>query len=110
MTLDFELSHTPVLGRVVDFVKGTKDVPKGGEGSLIYVEASRDNDAQSESEAEAVRDALKRVPPHEVGHQFGLRGDGLASQGIMSVQKGSSHMFVEEHLNMLRWRVNSPGQ
>ena len=105
-----EGGDTPGMGRVVDFVKGTKDVPKGGEGSLIYVEASRDNDAQSESEAEAVRDALKRVPPHEVGRQFGLRGDGPASQGIMSVQERSSHKFVEEHLNMLRWQVNSPGQ
>jgi hypothetical protein len=55
-------------------------------------------------------DILIRVLPHEIGHQFGLRGDSLgAVWGIMnSIPEPLS--FHPEHINMLRWRVKSPGQ
>jgi hypothetical protein len=44
---------------------------------------------------------------HEVGHQFGLAGD-VAGYHIMSTYEVLD--FVDTHLNVLRWRVKSPGQ
>lgn len=66
-------------------------------------------------------DNYRVVAPHEVGHQFGLSGDtsplsGEVVYGIMSYGKGVVTVnppylkFVPAHLNMLRWRVKSPGQ
>ncbi len=43
-----------------------------------------------------------------LGHQLGLFGDALVgNQGIMN---GRSFEFIPAHINMLRWRVKSPGQ
>jgi len=53
--------------------------------------------------------------PHELGHQFGIDGhakkkpQGTDHYGIMSPNR-ESYEFVDEHLNILRWRVTSPGQ
>ena len=91
---------------VVDDVTNSSGVPQGGQGSHVYVEASRDGDL-----AFMLGDDLKvRTAPHEVGHQFGLKGDALGF-GLMS-QSGSGEplSLVDRHLNILRWRVKSPGQ
>lgn len=101
---DLEGSPDPnwVLGvaftpEAADSVSQFVNYPRGGEGSLIYLETIRDEGAP-------LLDA--RVPPHEVGHQFGLKGD-RPGFGIMSV---ATSAFVETHLNVLRWRVKSPGR
>ena len=103
-TEDTEGGITTFTGKAVDAVTNDDDVPPGGEGSLVYLEASRDGDLQTGN------DFLQRVAPHEIGHQFGIKGDGPAVQGLMSIKLGSALTFSEAHLNVLRWRVNSPGQ
>jgi hypothetical protein len=96
---------TTVIGST-DLVTSAAGVPQGGQGSLIFIEASRDGDLTYN----LGNDFQVRTPPHEVGHQFGLQGDA-AGFGIMS-QTGSGEplSFVDSHLNILRWRVKSPGQ
>jgi hypothetical protein len=96
---------TTALG-TTDDVTSSAGVPQGGEGSLVYVESSRDGDLNL-----MLGDDFKvRTAPHEVGHQLGLSGDAPAL-GIMSTSgSGEPLRFVDRHLNVLRWRVKSPGQ
>jgi hypothetical protein len=71
-------------------------VPRGGQGSFVFLEAARDVDRRA------------RPAPHEIGHQFGLKGDDKRTDfGIMNTT--GSLAFVPKHLNVLRWRVKSPG-
>jgi hypothetical protein len=54
------------------------------------------------------------VPVHELGHQFGLKGDnedgsGPNYFGVMGYS-GNSYSFVERHINLMRLRVKSPGE
>lgn len=44
--------------------------------------------------------------PHEIGHQFGIRGD-TPGFGLMSYNNELT--FVDRHLNVIRWRRKSPG-
>lgn len=88
-------------GTTVSFATGhvatsAADVPRGGLGSLIYLEAMRDFGLLFPT----------ITAPHEVGHQMGL-ADAPTGFGIMSAE---SSAFVDPHLNILRWRVKSPGQ
>jgi hypothetical protein len=77
-------------------------VPQGGQGSLVFLETDRDADLT------LGRDFRIRTAPHEVGHQFGLLGDdSRRTFGIMNVTGALT--FVPRHLNVLRWRVKSPG-
>jgi hypothetical protein len=109
---DIDSSTEPATGGVTtvlastDTVTSSAGVPQGGEGSLVFMEASRDGDLTL-----GLGDDLKvRSAPHEVGHQFGLRGD-TSGFGVMS-QSGSGEPLrvVDQHLNLLRWRIKSPGQ
>ena len=80
------------------YIGGSGSVPRGSIGSLTFVEVLRDR-----------FDPLASVDTaaHELGHQFGLMGDGAGNQGIMN---GQSFEFIPAHINMLRWRVKSPGE
>src|SRR6185369_1190705 len=86
-------------------------VPKGSDGSIIFQETSRDlvryyNSVVSNREIAF----FKIVSAHELGHQFGLKGDNVNSllfqimdypnydSGINSPTIG----FNAEHLNILR--------
>lgn len=57
-------------------------------------------------------DTRVSTAPHELGHQFGLLGDGsplpagLDDWGIMD---GVSFNFVPQHIRVLRFRAYSPG-
>jgi hypothetical protein len=112
LTMDIDPGTEPALGGAttqvgsVDDVTGSAGVVIGGQGSLVFVEGSRDGDITI-----MIGDDFKlRTAPHEVGHQFGLRGDA-AGFGIMSQStSGEPLSFVDRHLNVLRWRVKSPGQ
>lgn len=96
------------LGGVsVDTVVDSSGVPRGGEGALVFIETMRDADRQ-----EGLGSVRNRVgtAPHEIGHQFGLQGDAR-NFGIMSSGGGIEPLvFIPEHLNVLRWRIKSPGQ
>jgi hypothetical protein len=50
--------------------------------------------------------------PHELGHQFGLAGDKPNPDfGIMSDEGvGTSLRFFYGHINIMRWRIKSPGE
>jgi len=78
------------------------NVPKGAEASIVFLETMRDGVRHG------FRNLIKGTVPHEIGHQFGLKGDDTGF-GIMS---GASPTltFVPRHINILRWRVHSPGQ
>ncbi len=82
-------------------------VPKGSEGSLVYVETIRDFDANVDRTIFPNPDFRTRSAPHEVGHQLGLAGD-KPNFGIMTGDE--TPKFVPSHINILRWRVKSPGQ
>lgn len=111
-TQDIDSSTEPAAGgattyfAAADTVTSSAGMPQGGEGSLVFIEGSRDGDLT----LRFGDDFKLRTAPHEVGHQFGLRGDA-AGLGVMS-QSGSGEplRFVDQHLNMLRWRIKSPGQ
>lgn len=95
-----------VLFGITNTASSRESVPRGGNGSIIFLEAIRDVLGTLLDDGQDV--------PHEVGHQFGLAGDtkvnsGGVDYGIMSY--GSSNLtFVPQHVNVLRWRVKSPGQ
>lgn len=87
-----------------DSITSVTEVPRGGNGSLIYLETAAD-DERSEA-----GDFPKRVVPHEVGHQFGLKGDNLGDSDFGIMNPEGLLRFCARHLNILRWRVHSPGQ
>jgi len=85
-----------------DDVSSSAGVPIGGDGSLVFIETMRDRVRFPGSILDTI------TAPHEVGHQFGLKGDA-AGFGIM-FNSSEPPVFVDRHLNVLRWRVKSPGQ
>lgn len=105
MDSDSELSSsllgaTPTLS--TSDTAGCGSVPQGGFGSLIY--------------QEVIRDAFANLPvsidsstaPHEIGHQFGLKGDASGWE-IMGPAPSGSSIFAPAHVNIIRCRVKSPG-
>lgn len=86
-----------------DSTTNSAGVPRGGDGTIIFQETSRDAD-----QADARGDENRRATaPHEVGHQFGLRGD---APGFHIMHAYEPLDFVPDHLNVIRWRIKSPGQ
>lgn len=81
---------------IVDTVTNSAGVPEGSQGSIIFLETMKD-----------VGGVRYDTAPHEIGHQFGLKGD-VPNLGIMSY--GTDTFFVPQHLNVFRWRIKSPGQ
>lgn len=81
------------------------DVRKGSIGSILYIEGMTDLDRTVGS---SVNNWKNRIPPHEFGHQFGLRGD-TAGWGIMT-PGGNSIVLDPSHVSVIRWRVWSPGE
>lgn len=92
---------TPSFGSA-DSIAPNGPVPIGGNASLIYLEVMRDIARQGS-------DFPKRVVPHEVGHQFGLKGDDLSVPEFGIMNTSGSLTFCPRHLNILRSRVRSPG-
>jgi hypothetical protein len=93
-----------------DTATGAFDVKPGSIGSIIYIESMRDWDISILSNPNpppGVPDFRTRTVPHEVGHQFGLRGDGPGF-GLMSVNE--TPQLVPAHINVIRWRLSSPGK
>jgi hypothetical protein len=100
------ITNSP-LTDVSDSTTSSGGVLRGGEGSLIYLEVIKDAFLNNPA---LNFDLDKRVVPHEVGHQFGLKGDTFSIfQGIMSTGF-APNFFNLDHLNILRWRVHSPGR
>lgn len=98
-----DLGRTPVFGSADTIPGDCTGVPRGGDGSVIYLESVRDlfyvNYRDKDDGA---------TVPHEVGHQFGLDGDETG-QGLMSSDPKEGQTFIGSHLHILRCRVKSPG-
>ncbi len=78
-----------------------REISLGAENSAYEIIARMD---------EEYAGFLKGVVPHEIGHQFGLKGDDN-DFGIMSTELTEKALsFVPEHLHILRCRTRSPGQ
>lgn len=85
-----------------DSVSGP-NVPIGAQASMAFLETMRDKDKVDGF------DWMIRTVPHEIGHQMALRGDDRDSLlGLMA--PSGALAFVPAHINVLRWRVKSPGQ
>lgn len=83
----------------VDNVTNEAQVPTGSQGSLIFIESTRDGNDTSNN-------LRLKAAPHKIGHQFGINGDD-ASPFLMGYSPGL--MFEDKHLNVIRWRRKSPG-
>lgn len=92
-----------------DDTNDSSGVKVGAAGSLFFVETSRDW-------GQLVPIALKYPVPHGLGHQLGLTGDNLNyAFGVMNDDTQDpggvqNPRFVPRHINILRWRVHSPGK
>ncbi len=102
-------SEKPLLGStdfrsntLVNEVLNACGVLRGANHSLLYLETIREY-ARLHGSARY----LARVAPHEVGHQFGLQGD---EPGFAIMSDHGDDAFDARHVNVLRWRVESPGQ
>ncbi len=86
--------------------------PTGGFGSIVFMEAAKEGPNLGLPE-----EVMNSTAAHEMGHQFGLAGHGgKGAFGIMSLPSGDnlsggrpSYEFVDDHLNILRSRVKTPG-
>jgi hypothetical protein len=91
--------------RTTDDVTSAADVPDGSRGSLVFLETISDADGWQPY------DFKIRTAPHEIGHQMGIDGDngGHPEFGLMNSDPFGGITFCPAHLNLLRWRVHSPG-
>jgi hypothetical protein len=89
--------------------------PAGGHGALVYMETCRDVDRVHDGFPNPYPNIwCVEVPVHELGHQFGLEGDtpnltGTEYFGVMGYSR-QTYSFVERHINLMRSRIQSPGQ
>lgn len=95
-----------------DIYDQTFGAPPGGIGAVIFLEGMRDRSLTPfRANEDLFTFARTRMAPHEVGHQLGLaHNEGLAgtSGGIMSYT--GTLYFTGNHVNLMRWRVKSPGE
>ena len=87
-------------------VTRSSEVRKGAIGAMVFIETMRDVDVSAGPQAYR---ATVKTAPHELGHQFGIKGDDDAGYCIMYVSNGCLE-FVTQHINIMRWRISSPGQ
>jgi hypothetical protein len=73
---------TPTLLTDGSATGGSVSIPSGSDGSLIFLETGRDFDLLFDE----ITPVRKTIVPHEIGHQFGLKGDDPQQRifGIMN--------------------------
>ncbi|QYO62907.1 hypothetical protein [Leptolyngbya sp. 7M] len=100
-------------------------IPKGAFGSLIYLEVMTDVSRTYFLQLGSLVQNQGTTVPHELGHQFGLKGDNknsnpsapdrlIATYRIMDYPnrlqgQTDDYSLHEEHINLIRKRVKSPG-
>ena len=83
-------------------------MPEGSYGAFVFIEGMQDEIRSTNNQT---RHNWLMAIPHEIGHQFGIQGDGVnTGWGIMSYGTGVRSDFHPEHINLMRWRVSSPGK
>lgn len=114
----YQSSNCPAGGIVCNLPNGTPKLPRGALGSIIFQEVNQDLKryfAVFQSPARPFDD-IELTIPHEIGHQFGLLGDQKRS--IFKIMDYSDYLnnvvndvaFHQEHINIMRRRIKSPGQ
>jgi hypothetical protein len=96
--------ETSGVGTFFDDLPTSGLLPTGSNATLFYLESARDLEIAASSHPEWNAGTV----PHEIGHQMGLDGDKI-NFGIMS-STGATFNFVDRHTNILRSRIESPGQ
>jgi hypothetical protein len=96
----------------VDYVPSF-GIPPGSIGAIIWIEALRDYTLkplpQSIFDPPPFKMANLRTATHEIGHQFGLGHNNHDLTGGIMSYPGDSY-FTSNHINIMRWRVRSPGE
>ena len=98
---------------VTDTISSCSQTPTGGFGSLIYIETLTDyfRGKTYPNGSPILERGIDTA--HEIGHQFGISGDGTSDKimngKVTSVAVGEEK-FIPAHLNIIRCRINSPGQ
>ena len=100
----------------------SNSIPRGGPGSVIFLETSQDYrkfwlNPPSPYSPKVFNEAETTVP-HELGHQLGLKGYVTSEDfKIMDYVQPQFHPtgniqvgFNDEHINILRRRIKSPGE
>jgi hypothetical protein len=98
---------------ITDVYDQNLGVPPGSIGAIIWIEVIRDYALKPLPPIgpldQPVTMARIRTAPHEIGHQFGIsHNDNSSNGGIMSYS--GDLFFSNNHINMMRWRVKSPGE
>ncbi len=95
----------------IDYYNVSPGVPPGGIGAVIFLENMRDREITPYSTDESViASPRSRTLAHEIGHQFGLgHNDNFIGDGGIMSYTGSLY-FSPNHINMMRWRIKSPGE
>lgn len=106
---------TPPVNGSSDLADGTTDsagVPRGANGTVFYIEALRDLDAGPNLYGGLPYKSRIRTAPHELGHAFGIDGDGNVPEYEIMASEGVSTglQFWYSHINLMRWRIKSPGE
>jgi hypothetical protein len=103
---DTDVAGQTSVSGVTNSVTSSAGVPRGGLGSLIYVETLTDYFRYRQVNERGL------VVAHEIGHQFGIAGhrptDAVMKPSVSSVQS-TEEKLVPDHINIIRWRVKSPG-
>jgi hypothetical protein len=88
---------------------------KGAFGSMIFEETMKDV-TRSWLLASVQTKNEGTTAPHELGHQFGLRGDvvgtlfKLMDYPRYSLSEPDDYGFHDDHINVIRHRIKSPGE
>lgn len=100
-------------------------IPRGVDGSLVYEEVMQDETKRLRKTLSTEIYLKGNTAPHEIGHQFGLKGDNkpptptsderpFAEYNIMDYplrpSQGDDYSFHPAHLNIMRRRIKSPGE
>ncbi|MDH3380577.1 MAG: hypothetical protein OEQ39_26990, partial [Gammaproteobacteria bacterium] len=94
-------------------------LPDGAVGAFVFQEILQDvRTSWLEVPATPViTQNMGTTAPHELGHQFGLSGDRAPSNNVYLIMDYNdyatgppTYALHEEHINLLRNRVRSPGQ
>ena len=113
---DSDLENEFGTGGVAWSITSNTNVAPGGSGTQAFVETVRDRVAYG-----ATTGLLDRVVAHEIGHQMGLGhwdigepgvagavADNLMLRTVQSLSNNNA-FYSDEHISIIRSRINTPG-
>ncbi len=116
---DCYVSNNCPVGGVICQVNGQSRIPRGAFGSIIFQEVLQDIRQYFIAPPPPITprdlDQIKLTVPHEMAHQFGCLGDQRRTTFKLMDYSNyinntiNEEAFHPEHINIMRWRVRSPG-